>query len=192
MKSIVLFILMLIGMSFGCHTMHSISASTLRCVFPQLSSSKAELYASHFTRVISTGMDNSCAWAAFLGNVGTESNGLTEWTQNPCDQTYCGRGPLQITGESNYAYCARQSICNCPDIVSNPRQVADSTDIGMGTAACVWGSLSGRNMNGLADGSLQGFKYTAELINCGHLGCTPNGWASRQQYWASANKCLGN
>lgn len=52
--------------------------------------------------------------------------------------------------------------------------------------------MSGSSLSGYADGSLSGFLKTACTINAGHPECgTPNGWSSRQQYWAAANKCLG-
>lgn len=140
---------------------------------------------------------NSCAWAAYLANVGTESAGLTEWTQIPCSSAtaapYCGRGPLQITGHANYEYCASNSLCGCSGIVSDPALVSTDTTIGVGTAACVWGALSGHSLSHDADGSLTGLLKTACYINAGHYPCgTPNGWQSRQNYWYSANKCLHN
>ncbi len=176
--------------------MSSISASILTCVYPQLSSSKASTYAASVTSTMGSALGNACAWAAFLGNVGTESAGLTEWTQIPCSSAtaapYCGRGPLQITGSANYNYCAGVRACGCPDIVSNPEEVSNSVSVGFGTAACVWESLSGHSLSSDADGSTTGLLKTACYINAGHYPCgTPNGWASRQQYWAAANKCLG-
>jgi len=176
--------------------MTSISASQLKCAFPQLSSSKASEYASAVSSKMGGALGNACAWAAFLGNVGTESDGLTEWTQRPCSAAtaapYCGRGPLQITGPSNYQYCARTAVCGCSDIYSNPEHVSDSTAVGFGTAACVWESLSGHSLSRDADGSKTGLLKTACTINAGHYPCgTPNGWASRQKYWEAANSCLG-
>eukprot|EP01120_Amphizonella_sp_Union-15-10_P015245 TRINITY_DN7802_c0_g1_i1.p1 TRINITY_DN7802_c0_g1~~TRINITY_DN7802_c0_g1_i1.p1 ORF type:complete len:202 (-),score=29.45 TRINITY_DN7802_c0_g1_i1:38-643(-) len=187
----------LFAFTYACSPMRSITSAQLRCVFPQLPSDKADIYAIHLnSQLVPTGVSNTCQWAALLGNIGTESNGLTEWTQIPCDSSddapYCGRGPLQITGPTNYNFCAGQGVCGCPTIYSNPSLVSYDTATGMGTAACVWATLSGRNLNQYADGTLAGFKITAELINCGTTGCTPNGWASRQAYWAAANSCFGN
>ena len=133
----------------------------LSCVFPRLSSSKASQYAETMSSMLGGSvLSNTCHWAAFLGNVGTErffysafifhctcthskitdlnhrngSAGLTEWTQIPCnsgdDAPYCGRGPLQITGSSNYKYCARQPICGCSGIASNPESVSDDVQTG--------------------------------------------------------------
>ena len=171
--------------------MSSISESQLSCVFPS-----GGKYASAISSKMGGALGNACAWAAFLGNVGTESAGLTEWTQEPCNSAtaapYCGRGPLQITGESNYQYCASSSVCDCPDIVSEPSQASDDTTVGIGTAACVWESLSGSSLSRDADGSTTGLLKTACIINAGHYPCgTPNGWTSRQAYWAKANSCLG-
>ena len=89
--------------------MQSVSASQLTCTFPQLSSSEAAIYATAANSALGGSLlTNKCEWAAYLANVGTESNGLTEWNQNPCNDAttapYSGRGPLQLTGSSNYSY----------------------------------------------------------------------------------------
>merc|ERR1712176_443516 len=105
---------------------------------------------------------------------------------------YCGRGPLQITGSSNYKYCADQSVCGCGSISSNPDSVSTDTAIEVGTAACVWEKLSGSSLSRDADGTVTGLLKTACIINAGHYPCgTPNGWQSRQSYWHTANTCLG-
>lgn len=173
--------------------MSSISAANLLCVFPGLEPAKASSYASLLSQTM--GIHSSCAWAALLGNIGTESAGLTEWTQNPCNAAtaapYCGRGPLQITGESNYKYCAAQAACGCGSIVSKPEMVSDYASVGIGTASCVWNVMSGHSLSGMADGSLAGFRATACTINAGHADCgVPNGWESRQAYWRTATQCL--
>lgn len=176
--------------------MNSISSSQLACTFPRLSSSLAATYAHALSAKMGSALGTSCAWAAFLGNVGTESAGLTEWTQVPCSSAtgapYCGRGPLQITGASNYEFCAGASVCGCSGIATNPTQVSNDVTVGVGTAACVWESLSGHSLSRDADGTRTGLLKTACIINAGHYPCgTPNGWASRQQYWQQANTCLG-
>ena len=49
-----------------------------------------------------------------------------------------GRGPLQITGETNYAYCASDQYCSgCSGIVDDPEEASSSTSVGFATAACV-------------------------------------------------------
>merc|ERR1719478_118646 len=124
--------------SGGCYSKTGISSSQLQCVYPQLDSGNAQKHASALNQWMGDSLNNACKWAAFLANVGTESAGLTEWTQNPCSAAtaapFCGRGPLQITGQSNYAYCAKQSTCKCSGIYSNPQSVSDNENIGMGTA----------------------------------------------------------
>lgn len=181
----------------GCYSMKSITSTQLSCTFSKLSSSLSKTYTSSMNTFMKGLATTSCDWAAFLGNVGTESDELTTWTQNPCnsatDAPYCGRGPMQITFSSNYEYCAGQtSYCSCPTIGSNPELVSSDTDTGFGTAACVWGILSGHDLSNDADGTLAGFKATACYINAGHSPCgDPNGWASRQSYWYQANSCLG-
>lgn len=185
------------GGGTGCSSMRSITSSELECVFSKLSSSKAKEYSSAMNSWLGGLLTTKCDWAAFLGNAGTESNELTTWTQVPCnsatDAPYCGRGPMQITFSSNYEFCAEQtSYCSCTGIYSDPELVSDDTDTGFGTAACVWGIMSGHNLSRDADGSLAGFKATACYINAGHSPCgDPNGWSSRESYWYQANSCLG-
>jgi predicted chitinase len=177
--------------------MSSITSSQLSCAFPALGSSKSSEYASSMNSMMSGILTTSCDWAAFLGNAGTESVQMTVWTQVPCDSAtdapYCGRGPLQITFDSNYEFCAEQtSYCSCPTIYDNPELVSSDTNTGFGTAACVWGIMSGHDLSSNSDGSLAGFKETACYINAGHSPCgDPNGWESRQSYWYQANDCLG-
>jgi len=179
--------------------MTSISASQLQCVFGQLSSSSASTYASKLSSHLggSATLTNKCHWAAFLGNVGTESAGLTAWEEYGCYSTYpdgyCGRGPLQITGYNNYKYCAGAGDCSgCSGIVGTPSIASTNTDVGMETSRCVWHSLSGRSLSTHSDGSLAGFLAASICINCGCGSCsTPNGWSDRQNYWNKANSCLG-
>ena len=181
----------------GCYAKTGISAEQLHCVFPQLGSDMASKHAAALNRWMGDSLNNACRWAAFLANVGTESAGLTEWTQMPCDGAtgapYCGRGPLQITGRSNYDFCASQGVCKCQDIGNDPQEVSNDEDTGMGTASCVWKVLAGHDLSRDADGSRDpGLLKTACYINAGHYPCgTPNGWQSRQNYWYAANKCLG-
>lgn len=176
--------------------MTSISGDKLKCVFTGLSTDKASTYASAISSKMGSALGNKCAWAAFLGNVGTETGGLKMWVQNPCNAAtaapYCGRGPLQITGSSNYQFCAGQAVCGCSGIHSNPAQASDDVKIGVGTAACVWETLSGHSLSHDATGSPEGFRKTCCLINAGHYPCSVlNGWDDRQKWWHAANKCLG-
>ena len=175
--------------------MTSVSAAELKCIYPQLSTTLASTYASALSAKMGSALGNKCAWASFLANVGTESAGLTEWTQLPCNSAtaapFCGRGPLQITGYSNYKYCASQPVCDCSGIVSSPSGVSSSTSTGVGTAACVWETLSGSSLSKYADGTETGLLQVACIINAGHYPCGyPNGWSSRKSYWEAANSCL--
>ena len=166
----------------GCYAKNAISADQLSCVFSKLSAADAARYSNDLNSWMGDSLTNACKWAAFLANVGTESAGLTEWTQAPCSNPFCGRGPLQITGSSNYNFCARQGVCKCADIGSNPTEVSNDENTGMGTASCVWKVLSGHDLSTDADGSRDpGLLRTACYINAGHYPCgTPNGWQSRQ------------
>jgi hypothetical protein len=52
--------------------------------------------------------------------------------------------------------------------------------------------MSGHSLSDDADGTPTGFLKTACFINAGHYPCgQPNGWSSRQSYWAAANQCIG-
>ena len=178
--------------------MTSISAAQLRCTFPRLSAQQADRFARAVSQRMGRALGNRCAWAAFLGNVGDESAGLTLWTQVPCnaatDAPFCGRGPLQITGRANYRFCASRPVCNCPGIERNPQQVSNTEAIGWGTTACVWQELSGHSLTRHADGTENGLLRTACLINWGRFPCggngLPNGWQQRRSYWRQANQCL--
>ena len=80
------------GGGAGCASMSAITATELQCVFPSLSSTDASSFASTATSLLGgTLLANACEWAAFLGNVGTESAGLTEWTQDPCRRVAAAR-----------------------------------------------------------------------------------------------------
>lgn len=180
----------------GCYAKNGIDAQQLSCVYPNLGSSKAQSYANDLNSWMGDSLTNACKWAALLANVGTESAGLTTWTQIPCNSAtaapYCGRGPLQITGYNNYHYCEQQSTCKCPGISSNAAKVSDDENTGWGTTSCVWKTMSGHDLSRDADGSEEGLRKTACYINAGHYPCSVlNGWESRKQYWYKANQCLG-
>ena len=109
---------------------------------------------------------------------------ITEGGGSACASKCTSCGSCSCAGKANY--------CSCPTIGSDPELVSSDTDTGFGTAACVWGIMSGHSLSNDADGSLAGFKATACYINAGHSPCgDPNGWASRESYWYQANSCLG-
>ena len=77
-------------------------------------------------------LGNKCAWAAFLGNVAIETKELTIWKEIKCatQPPYCGRGPLQITGSTNYAFCAAQPVCSCPELATTIESPAHNEEVG--------------------------------------------------------------
>ena len=54
---------------------------------------------------------------------------------------YCGRGPLQLTGATNYNFCATQPTCGCPTVSTQIESAAQNANVGFGAAACIWGAL---------------------------------------------------
>ena len=182
--------------SANCPEMFNITEEQLRCVFPMLDKypGRARNHAKAASQTMGKILGNTCAWAAFLGNVAIESKELTLWKEIKCrtQPPYCGRGPLQITGSSNYAYCASQPSCNCPGINQQIESPANNDEIGFGTAACVWENLFGHSLTPLADGTRAGFIRTCCSIHQGHYPCG-NTWqyGNREQYWRTATTCLG-
>jgi len=90
---------------------------------------------------------------------------------------YKGRGPIQLTGRSNYR-AAGQALGL--DLEGNPPRAAD-LDVGFRTATWFWNS---HNLSPLAD---QGdFLAITKSINGG-----TNGLAAREAYYARAKQVLG-
>lgn len=98
----------------------------------------------------------------------------------PGDGTrYKGRGPIQLTGRTNYRK-AGQALGL--DLEGNPRRAADP-DVGFRTAGWFWQS---RKLNELADLGAAEFDTITKRINGG-----TNGKAHRDAYYAKARKVLG-
>ena len=93
-------------------------------------------------------------------------------TQPGDGRRFKGRGPIQLTGRSNYAAASRALGI---DLVNNPTRAADP-DVGFRTAAWYWNT---RNLNKYADSG--DFKELTRRINGGY-----NGLADRQKYYARA------
>ena len=125
--------------------------------------------------------------AAFLAQVLHESGGL-RWFEELADgsayegrrdlgnvkrgdgRRFKGRGPIQLTGRSNYAWASRELGI---DLIANPARAAEHR-IGWRIAGLYWQS---RGLNGLAD---QGaFETITRRINGGL-----NGFADRKRLWA--------
>jgi putative chitinase len=98
-------------------------------------------------------------------------------TQPGDGMRFKGRGPIQLTGRSNY-HAAGQALGI--DLVNNPRRAADP-DVGFRTAAWYWNN---RNLNQYADaGNFDAITYR---VNGGY-----NGKAERDAYYNRALQVLG-
>ena len=178
----------------ACSDMESITADQLQCVFPMLGIENAQMYAASASAKMGSLLGTSCAWAAFLGNAAIESKELTIMTEIKCktQPPYCGRGPLQITGQHNYNFCSELDICDCPNIETDLDSVARDSDIGFGTSACVWGAMFGYSLSELADGTRDGMLKTCCTIHQGHFPCEKMSQYNRRvEYWQTATMCLG-
>jgi hypothetical protein len=177
-----------------CPEMTTITGDDLRCVFPMLDAGRAAMYADAASAKMGLVLDTACAWAAFLGNAAIESKELTLWKEIECatQPPYCGRGPLQITSQKNYDFCAQHPVCDCPNIVDDIESPAMNAQVGFGTAACVWAGMFGYSLSQLADGSRDGFLRTCCVIHQGHYPCRDmDQYDRREQYWRTASSCLG-
>ena len=132
--------------------------------------------------------------AAFIAQIGHESNSLTAWTEYASgaeyegrkdlgnvvvgDGTrYKGRGPIQLTGRAGYKkYGQLLGI----DLEHHP-ELAATPEVGFRVAGCFWG-ING--CNALAD--VRDMKRITERINGGL-----NGLADRMLRYALALKVLG-
>jgi putative chitinase len=90
---------------------------------------------------------------------------------------YKGRGPIQLTGRSNYRAAGRALGL---DLEGNPKLAAEP-NVGFRTAGWFWNS---RDLSPLADAG--NFREITGRINGGF-----NGEAVRERYYATAKKALG-
>jgi len=134
--------------------------------------------------------------AAFLGQLAHESGGLRYWEEiasgaayegradlgntRPGDgRRYKGRGPIQITGRSNYRAAGRALAL---DLENHPEQ-ASQPDVGFLVSAWYWDS---RQLNALADEDTEdAYRRITRKIN----GCY-TGWQDRLTYWHRARQAL--
>ena len=132
--------------------------------------------------------------AAFLAQLAHESGQLRYWEElasgedyegrvdlgntEPGDGVrYKGRGPIQITGRSNYR---AMGDALGVDFEDNPT-LAALPEYGFRTAGWFWQT---RGLNGLAD--VDNFKLITKRINGGY-----NGMTDRLGYWQRAKNVLG-
>ncbi len=172
-----------------------VSVQQLRTIMPNLSQAKAEAYLPHINNAMQeAGINTPRRQAAFLAQLAHESGQLRYMEEiasgaayegrrdlgntQPGDGTrFKGRGPIQLTGRSNYRAAGRALGI---DLENNPRRAADP-DVGFRTAAWYWNS---RNLNQYADSG--NFRELTRRINGGY-----NGLADRQKYYQRALNVLG-
>ncbi|MBS1148404.1 MAG: Membrane-bound lytic murein transglycosylase precursor [Myxococcaceae bacterium] len=176
-------------------TTGGVSVAQLQQIMPDLSAATASYYLPYLNQAMAEGGINTPRrQAAFLAQLAAES-GQFRWmeeiasgaayegrtdlgnTQPGDGVRFKGRGPIQLTGRSNYgAASAALGI----DLVGNPTRAADP-DVGFRTAAWFWNS---RNLNSYADaGNFDAITYR---VNGGY-----NGKAARDAYYARALAVLG-
>jgi predicted chitinase len=176
------------------NTRGGVSVDQLRRIMPNLSQQKAEQYLPHINRAMAeAGINTKNQKAAFLAQLAHESGQLRYMEEiasgsayegrrdlgntQPGDGTrFKGRGPIQLTGRSNYR-AAGQALGI--DLENNPRRAADP-DVGFRTAAWFWKS---RGLNSLAEAG--NFREVTRRINGGY-----NGLSDRQQYYNRALSVL--
>jgi predicted chitinase len=171
-----------------------VTAEQLRTIMPNLSQDKAQQYLPHINRAMQeAGINTKNQRAAFLAQLAHESGQLRYMeeiasgaayegrrdlgnTQPGDGVRFKGRGPIQLTGRSNYQ-AAGQALGI--DLVNNPRRAAEP-DVGFRTAAWFWQT---RGLNSLAE---QGnFREVTRRINGGF-----NGLADREAYYRRALSAL--
>jgi putative chitinase len=172
-----------------------VSVQQLRAIMPNLSQAKAEAYLPHINSAMQeAGINTPRRQAAFLSQLAHESGQLRYMeeiasgaayegrrdlgnTQAGDGMRFKGRGPIQLTGRSNYRAAGRALGI---DLENNPRRAADP-DVGFRTAAWYWNS---RNLNQYADSG--NFRELTRRINGGY-----NGLADREAYYRRALNVLG-
>jgi predicted chitinase/LysM repeat protein len=172
-----------------------VSLQQLRAIMPNLPAARAEQMLPYLNSAMQEAHINTPRReAAFLAQLAHESVELRYFeeiasgaayegrsdlgnTQPGDGVRFKGRGPIQLTGRSNYR-AAGQALGI--DLEHNPTRAADP-DVGFRTAAWFWNS---RNLNSYADAG--NFDAITLRVNGGY-----NGKASRDMYYARALNVLG-
>ncbi len=180
-----------------------ISLYQLTQIMPKLPASKAQQYLDHLNSAMNEGEINTpLRIAAFLAQLGHESLDLKYFgeiwgptsaqkdyeppgsrakrlgnTQPGDGYKFRGRGPIQLTGRSNYRAASKAlnlDLENNPDLASDP-------DVAFRVAVWFWNS---RNLNKYAD--LRNFDAITYRINGGD-----NGKEDRDRRYKKAKEVLG-
>ncbi len=172
-----------------------LTLSQLQAIMPKLSEAKARLFLGPLNRAMQFAEINTpIRRASFLAQLAHESGELRymeeiasgeayEGRKNlgntePGDgKRYKGRGPIQLTGRSNYRKAGEALGL---DLEAHPEQATDP-EVGCQIAAWYWKT---RDLNKLADAG--DFSAVTKKINGGY-----NGLAQREKYYATAKTVLG-
>jgi predicted chitinase len=172
----------------------SVSLQQLKAIMPNLSDGRAREVLPHLNKAMAeAGITTKLRKAAFLAQLAHESGQFRYFeeiasgaayegrkdlgnTQPGDGKRFKGRGPIQLTGRSNYTAASRALGI---DLVNNPKRAAD-VDVGFRTAAWFWNT---RNLNTYADAG--NFREVTRRINGGY-----NGLADREAYYRRALNVL--
>ena len=175
----------------------SLSSSVLKRVMPTISDAKINQYLGHLNNAMAQGGINTCArQSAFLAQLGHESGDLRYMEEiasgaayegrkdlgntQPGGRRFKGRGPIQLTGRTNYINAGRALGV---DLVNNPT-LAATPEWGFKIAVWFWNT---RGLSSYADQNTQSaFDTITKRINGG-----TNGKADRDNRWRSAKAALG-
>jgi len=176
-------------------TTGGVSVQQLRSIMPNLSAARAKEVLPHFNKASAEAKINTPKrLAAFLAQLAHESAEFRYFEEiasgkayegrkdlgniHPGDGVrYKGRGPIQLTGRSNYRAAGTGLGL---ELEKNPKQAAD-VDVGFRTAAWFWNN---RRLSPLADDGK--FREITRRINGG-----VNGLAARVRYYTRAKQVLG-
>jgi len=166
----------------------------LKRIMPNLSDAKARAYLPHLNNAMAeAGINTKQRQAMFVAQLAHESGEFRYMeeiasgaayegrkdlgnTQPGDGVRFKGRGPIQLTGRSNYRAAGKALGI---DLENNPKRAADP-DVGFRTAAWFWNS---RNLNTYADAG--NFREVTRRINGGY-----NGLSSREAYYNRALNVL--
>ena len=185
------------GNNFGVRVYSAprdLTAKQLRTVMPNLQAERVPLFLGALNRAMAKfRIDNPSRRAAFLAQLAHESGELRHMEEladgrvyegradlgntQPGDGTrFKGRGPIQLTGRSNYRLAGTALDL---DLENKPDRAADP-EVGCQIAGWFWVT---HGLNDLADAGK--FAEITKRINGG-----TNGQASREEYWKKAKDAM--
>ncbi|HLL05385.1 MAG TPA: LysM peptidoglycan-binding domain-containing protein [Myxococcaceae bacterium] len=175
-------------------TKGGLSLSQLKTIMPNLSDARARETLPHLNKAMAeANITTPKRQAAFVAQLAHESAQFRYFeeiasgaayegrrdlgnTQPGDGKRFKGRGPIQLTGRSNYRAAGKALGI---DLENNPKRAAE-VDVGFRTAAWFWNS---RNLNTYADAG--NFREVTRRINGGY-----NGLADREAYYRRALNVL--